>query len=145
MLNRRQFFTRAAVAAAALVVDPEQLLWTPGKKTFFLPPAKPALIVDARAVAALKEIAALAADYNRVLGVYHVSTGIGRAVFDQDWNLLTMNGQTPTPLEAARMQSALYQRGMPPRHDPHRLREMAREITARRTLAGIPEPRKGAN
>lgn len=37
-MNRRRFLQIASAAAAALVVDPEQLLWTPGAKTIFLPP-----------------------------------------------------------------------------------------------------------
>jgi hypothetical protein len=36
-MNRRGFLQRAALAVAALAMDPEQLLWTPGKKTFFIP------------------------------------------------------------------------------------------------------------
>lgn len=38
-MNRRAFFQRAAIGAAALAVDPERLLWTPGAKTIFVPPA----------------------------------------------------------------------------------------------------------
>lgn len=34
-LNRRAFLQRAALAAAALTVDPEQLLWTPGQRSYF--------------------------------------------------------------------------------------------------------------
>lgn len=37
-MNRRDFFRKATLAAAALAVDPEQLLWTP-KKTIFIPNA----------------------------------------------------------------------------------------------------------
>lgn len=42
-MNRRDFLTKAAIAVAAMQIDPEMLLWTPGKKTFFLPEQKPAL------------------------------------------------------------------------------------------------------
>lgn len=42
-MNRREFFIRAVLSAAALAVDPEQLLWTP-KKTIFIPPARKAAI-----------------------------------------------------------------------------------------------------
>lgn len=38
-MNRRSFLQRAMFGAAALAVDPERLLWTPGKKTIFIPPA----------------------------------------------------------------------------------------------------------
>lgn len=36
-MNRRDFLTCAALIAAALVTDPEQLLWVPGKKKIFVP------------------------------------------------------------------------------------------------------------
>lgn len=35
-MNRRDFLTRAVVAATALAIDPEELLWKP-TKTIFLP------------------------------------------------------------------------------------------------------------
>jgi hypothetical protein len=34
-MNRRSFLTLAAASAAALAVDPERLLWTPGKRVTF--------------------------------------------------------------------------------------------------------------
>lgn len=36
-MNRRGFLRVLGLGAAAIAVDPEQLLWTPGQKTFFLP------------------------------------------------------------------------------------------------------------
>jgi len=36
-LHRRDFLIRASMAAAALALDPERLLWVPGQKTIFLP------------------------------------------------------------------------------------------------------------
>jgi hypothetical protein len=36
-MNRRTFLGVSAAAAAAMVLDPERLLWVPGAKTFFLP------------------------------------------------------------------------------------------------------------
>lgn len=36
-MNRRAFLQLATAAAAGLVLDPERLLWVPGKKTIFLP------------------------------------------------------------------------------------------------------------
>lgn len=36
-MNRRSFLQDLAIAASALAVDPERLLWTPGKKTLFIP------------------------------------------------------------------------------------------------------------
>jgi hypothetical protein len=40
-MNRRSFLRLAGVAAAGFALDPERLLWVPGRKTFFLPPSKP--------------------------------------------------------------------------------------------------------
>jgi len=46
-MNRRQFLTRASLAVAALAIDPELLVWTPGKKTIVdLHCADPVLFVD---------------------------------------------------------------------------------------------------
>lgn len=47
-MDRRSFLqklglTALAVATADSVLDPEFALWTPGAKTFFLPPEKPAV------------------------------------------------------------------------------------------------------
>jgi hypothetical protein len=39
MLTRRNFFKLGAAAVATMALDPEKLLWTPGEKTIFLPPA----------------------------------------------------------------------------------------------------------
>jgi hypothetical protein len=39
-MNRRDFLT-AATTAAAMVYDPEFLLWKPGRKTWFIPPPPP--------------------------------------------------------------------------------------------------------
>lgn len=39
-MNRRGFLQRAAMGAAALLIDPERLLWTPGAKKIFIPPVK---------------------------------------------------------------------------------------------------------
>ncbi len=38
-MNRRGFLGAAAAAVAALAIDPERLLWVPGAKTIFIPPA----------------------------------------------------------------------------------------------------------
>jgi hypothetical protein len=47
-VNRRDFLRLvglgAAGAALAATIDPEQLLWVPGAKTFFLPPARPVVM-----------------------------------------------------------------------------------------------------
>lgn len=40
MIGRRGFLTTLAGATAGFVLDPERLLWKPGAKTIFLPPAK---------------------------------------------------------------------------------------------------------
>ncbi len=37
MLNRRSFLRLFGAGAAAMVLDPELLLWKPGEKTIFLP------------------------------------------------------------------------------------------------------------
>ena len=36
-MNRRSFLHAATLAASALAIDPERLLWTPGQKTIFVP------------------------------------------------------------------------------------------------------------
>jgi hypothetical protein len=38
-MNRRRFFATLAAAAVGTALDPERLLWTPGKVTHILPPA----------------------------------------------------------------------------------------------------------
>lgn len=39
-MNRRSFLRLAGAAAAGFALDPEQLLWRPGVRTFFLPPQR---------------------------------------------------------------------------------------------------------
>ncbi len=36
-MDRRSFLRALGIGAAALTLDPEMLLWVPGKKTIFLP------------------------------------------------------------------------------------------------------------
>lgn len=36
-MNRREFLALGSAATAAMVLDPERLLWVPGARTFFLP------------------------------------------------------------------------------------------------------------
>ena len=36
-MNRRSFLSALATAASAMALDPERLLWVPGKKTIFIP------------------------------------------------------------------------------------------------------------
>ncbi len=38
-MNRRHFITSLLGGAAALAFDPERLLWLPGAKRIFIPPA----------------------------------------------------------------------------------------------------------
>jgi hypothetical protein len=45
-MNRRGFLSTLAGAAAALTLDPEKLLWVPGKKTISIPSAVPAELAD---------------------------------------------------------------------------------------------------
>jgi hypothetical protein len=40
-MNRRAFLTTLAAGLAGAALDPERLLWVPGKKTIFLPPLRP--------------------------------------------------------------------------------------------------------
>lgn len=40
MITRRGFLALGAAGAAAMVLDPERLLWVPGARTFYLPPEK---------------------------------------------------------------------------------------------------------
>jgi len=37
MLNRRRFLGLTTAATAAMMFDPERLLWVPGARTFFIP------------------------------------------------------------------------------------------------------------
>lgn len=38
-LSRRSFFRSVVAAGVAATIDPEELLWIPGKKKIFIPPA----------------------------------------------------------------------------------------------------------
>lgn len=38
-MDRRRFLESLILGASALAIDPERLLWTPGAKTIFIPPA----------------------------------------------------------------------------------------------------------
>ena len=38
-MNRRRFLSSSVALIAAGVVDPERLLWVPGQRTIFIPPA----------------------------------------------------------------------------------------------------------
>jgi hypothetical protein len=53
-MDRRGFLKRLAAATAAVAataeIDPERLLWTPGKKTIFLPPEKALVTAESVAV-----------------------------------------------------------------------------------------------
>ena len=40
-MNRRGFLSALGALSAAFALDPERLLWVPGAKTVFLPPAAP--------------------------------------------------------------------------------------------------------
>jgi hypothetical protein len=44
-MNRRLFLGAMTGAAAAQVIDPERLLWVPGKKKIFIPPAPQATLL----------------------------------------------------------------------------------------------------
>lgn len=37
-MNRRRFLSSLVTAAAALTLDPEELLWSPSARTIFIPP-----------------------------------------------------------------------------------------------------------
>ena len=50
-MNRRHFLQFAAAATAGLVLDPERLLWVPGKKTIFLPSVRQATATEVMALA----------------------------------------------------------------------------------------------
>lgn len=40
-MNRRSFLGFGLTALAAAAMDPERVLWEPGKRTYFLPPERP--------------------------------------------------------------------------------------------------------
>ncbi len=40
VMNRRFFLNMLGMASAALALDPERLLWVPGKKKIFIPSAR---------------------------------------------------------------------------------------------------------
>ena len=42
-MNRRGFLSTLAALTATAIVDPEKLVWTPGKKKIFIPPAPKAI------------------------------------------------------------------------------------------------------
>lgn len=140
-----------AVAGAALIGDVDKALWTPGAKTFFLPPEKAPVIGGPEALAAVKEMrlgdikdeahfkALTRGEFP--IAAHEVPTGAGRARFDANWNLLTLNGRPVTAHEAAVLQSSTYSGWRSnARHTPAELRQLAQEIRARRELAGIQEP-----
>jgi hypothetical protein len=45
VLNRRSFFASLAGGAAALTLDPDKLLWVPGKKLISIPAPRPFLAI----------------------------------------------------------------------------------------------------
>ena len=146
-LDRRGFLKAfslgvGAVAGAVVLGDVEKALWMPGAKTFFLPPEKGPIISGDAAVGAFKDVQTRS--FADALAVAHeVSTSAGTACFDAHWNLLSLGGQSVSSMEAARLQSSTYSawwKTQPLRHSPTELRQLAREIRARRALAGIPEP-----
>lgn len=127
----------ASLAGAAVLGDTvAKALWVPGAKTFFLPPEKGPIVSGQDAVTAMRQIVE-ADPALRGQGVHVVYTGVGECTFDKDWNLLVVHGKRVTAMEAARLQSSNYQHGIQPRHTARELQQLAREIEARRTLAGI--------
>lgn len=132
-MDRRNFLFRMAGAAAAALaateLDPDKLLWVPGKKTFFLP-AEKTIIAGAEAVKelALREQSAIADAVERKTGIvnptrYTVSTGAGRFTFDTDWMMLTANGRVVTPAEAGAYHATLFQQ-----RDPRWLSDEQRRV-----------------
>lgn len=126
-MNRRGFLKAlAAAAAAASVLDPEQLLWVPGKKTFFIP-ASPRLANTAETAAIFRDMGTLPP--NEVVEAlvrgeqiiesphrYTVAVSGGRAYsqprqffYDTHWNMIGL--QTPDgkrhPAPSADRQKAL--------------------------------------
>jgi hypothetical protein len=45
-VSRRAFLGLCGATVGAMTIDPEALLWVPGERTIFLPPAAPATLVD---------------------------------------------------------------------------------------------------
>jgi hypothetical protein len=61
-MDRRAFLQRLSIAASALAVDPERWLWTPGKKTVFIPK------IEAPAASSLWLVQWMIGDSVRVIG-----------------------------------------------------------------------------
>lgn len=148
-MDRRDFLKRlagaAAIGTAAVVagidLDPERLLWVPGKKTIFLPPAKP-LVTDAATVA--REFQAVVeADINAVLHgaiAHRVHTGLGVVESDAAWNVVRINRHPVTAAQAALARLNHFQwhdRGLAgsPEHV-----EMTERVVAERLAAGWSDP-----
>ena len=95
-----QSLMAATASALAYDVDPERLLWVPGQKTIFLPPAKPTQIVTATEIPSNVSL----------VGERTVHTAMGRAVFDAHWNLLKLGSRKITSAyDAAMLQHNAYQ------------------------------------
>lgn len=166
-MNRRGFLKAlAAAAAAASVLDPEQLLWVPGKKTFFIP-ENPRL-ANLAETADLNHFAGYA-DYDaKVEAVLHgeeyiasphrytVAVSGGRMYsqpreffFDTNWNMIglqTPDGkrhQAPSAERQATLNTSLFgtDRTVPVSingtHGTTRLAENRRVQLTKRTPAGV--------
>lgn len=145
-MNRRSFLrtlaTGMATAAAAAVIDPEQLLWVPGRKTFFLPPERRyvGIITD------VAEVHRLQREYNRLHDHQNDAlryavvdretwTAAGWAKFDRNWNLVTIAGRKVDAREAAQLRLQNYQRNGD-RPTPAALALETERILASRIAAG---------
>jgi len=94
MLTRRGFLALGAASAAAMVLDPERLLWVPGARTFYLPPERRVIEAQIGDVEALE--AAIGGPIiigRRWANVYHDPKSSLPALSDREVALLLDRGR----------------------------------------------------
>lgn len=82
-MNRRSFFGSLLGLAASLTVDPEKLIWVPGAKTIFIPPATHEPLYDEITATTLEEIRK-----NIVFNNFFVATPVQRKLrsWERHWD-----------------------------------------------------------
>ena len=143
-VSRRGFLqalVAATAAAAALELDPERALWRPGERTFFLPDApapKQILSGDSAVLEMNRLLTERPEDFARTIkGTHRVSTSVGQAEFDNEWNLLKLDGRPITNArEAARLQAKHYTAFGNGGHGA-RFEDLVDQVAAKRAAAGL--------